>query len=105
MKVIPKFKTEAQEQEFWANNDATEYFDISKAEPGYFPNLVSSTEKVTVELPSWMVDELKLLANKYNVSYGSLIKIYLGHSLADYLKPRRRKLIKKHVVHNELSAT
>ena len=31
-KRLPKFKSEAEEQRFWATHDSTEYLDWSKAE-------------------------------------------------------------------------
>jgi hypothetical protein len=41
LKVIPQFKTEADERKFWddAANDATEYFDASTMQVSKFTNL------------------------------------------------------------------
>ena len=41
LKVIPQFKTEADEKKFWedAANDATEYFDASTMQVSKFTNL------------------------------------------------------------------
>jgi hypothetical protein len=33
LKPIPKFESEDQEREFWANHDSTEYVDWSRAKP------------------------------------------------------------------------
>ena len=40
LKIIPRFKNEDEEFEFWQKADSTEYFDWSKAKRGLmFPNL------------------------------------------------------------------
>ena len=39
LKKIPKFKSEAEEVEFWATHDSTEYVDYSKAKRIIFPEL------------------------------------------------------------------
>jgi hypothetical protein len=33
LKPIPRFESEAQEQEFWSAHDSTDYVDWSKAQP------------------------------------------------------------------------
>jgi hypothetical protein len=38
-KPIPEFKNEAEEREFWAENDSTEYIDWSTAETVTLPEL------------------------------------------------------------------
>ncbi len=75
MKKIPTFKTEAEEQKFWATHDSTEYVDWSKAKRAVFPNLKPSTKTISLRLPQTMLEELKLLANKRDVPYQSLLKI------------------------------
>jgi predicted DNA binding CopG/RHH family protein len=77
LRPIPVFKNEAEEREFWENHDTTEYFDLSKARRASFPNLKRSTRAVSVRLPLSMIDELKKLANRSDVPYQSLMKIYL----------------------------
>lgn len=49
-KRIPKFKTEAQEREFWQSHDSTEYIDLSKAKRVCFPALKSSAKYGTSTL-------------------------------------------------------
>ena len=77
LKPIPEFKNEDEEREFWATHDSTEYVDWSQAKRAIFPNLKPSTRTISVRMPESMVDELKLLANKRDVPYQSLIKIFL----------------------------
>jgi len=77
LKPIPEFKSEDEEREFWATHDSTEYVDWSQARRVIFPNLKPSTRTISVRMPESMVDELKLLANKRDVPYQSLIKMFL----------------------------
>jgi len=88
-KKIPAFKNEDGEREFWAKEDSSTYVDWSKAEKVTFPNLKPSTKTISLRLPEFVIDELKLLAHKRDVPYQSLIKIFLkeridkelGHAL------------------------
>jgi len=77
LKPIPEFKSEDEEREFWATHESTEYVDWSQARRVIFPNLKPSTRTISVRMPESMVDELKLLANKRDVPYQSLIKMFL----------------------------
>ena len=81
MKTIPKFKTEEAERKFWAMHDSTEYVDWSKAKPAVFPNLKPSTKTISLRLPQPMLEELKLLANKKDVPYQSLLKVFLSERI------------------------
>ena len=85
-KNIPKFKTEADERRFWQTHDSTEYLDWSKAEVAIMPNLKPSTRTISLRLPESMVDELKLLANKRDVPYQSLLKVYLAERINEELQ-------------------
>lgn len=76
-KSIPKFKNEAEERLFWQNNDSTEYIDWSKAEEVILPKLKPSTKTISLRLPESMLDELKILANKRDIPYQSLLKTFL----------------------------
>ncbi|MDA3904955.1 MAG: BrnA antitoxin family protein [Bacteroidales bacterium] len=74
---IPEFKTEEEERAFWAAEETLEYIDWSKANKVVFPNLKLSTKTISLRLPEFILDELKVLANKRDVPYQSLIKIFL----------------------------
>lgn len=76
-KKIPEFKTEVQEAGFWAEHDSTDYLDWSKAKYASFPNLKPSTKSISLRLPEGLLSDLKTLANKNDVPYQSLIKIFL----------------------------
>jgi predicted DNA binding CopG/RHH family protein len=80
-KPIPQFQNEDEEREFWAANDSTDYIDWKKARRMTFPNLKPSTRTISVRLPESLLDDLKTLANKRDVPYQSLLKIFLAERI------------------------
>ncbi len=80
-KKIPNFQSEAAERKFWETHDSTEFLDWSQANRVIFPNLKLSTETISLRLPQSMLSEIKLLANKRDVPYQSLIKVFLRDRL------------------------
>ena len=91
LKLIPVFKTEEAEREFWMLADSTTYVDWSKARVVRFPNLRPSSTAISVRLPDTLLTELKLLANERDVPYQSLLKVYL----ADRVTAERRRTRKR----------
>jgi predicted DNA binding CopG/RHH family protein len=81
MKKIPKFKDEDSERDFWAHADSTEYVDWSASKQAAFVNLKPSLKTISLRLPDIMIQELKLLSNKMDVPYQSLIKIFLAERI------------------------
>lgn len=94
LKQIPTFKSEGEEQEFWARADSTEYVDWNKARPVRFPNLRPSSTAISVRLSDTLLVELKLLANERDVPYQSLLSCVLPtaslRSGAESVGARRR---------------
>ena len=86
MKKIPRSKSEGKEREFWAKADSVDYIDWSKGKRVVFPNLKPSLKTISLRLPESMLEELKLLANKRDVPYQSLIKIFLSERIQKELK-------------------
>jgi predicted DNA binding CopG/RHH family protein len=80
-KEIPKFKTEVEERKFWQENDSSDYIDWDDAEVVVLPRLKPSTRKISIRLPESMIEELKVLANKRDVPYQSLLKIFLSERI------------------------
>jgi len=80
-KKIPEFESEADEREFWASEDSAEYVDWSRGERISFPNLKPSTKTISIRLPESMLEELKVLANRRDVPYQSLLKVFLAERL------------------------
>jgi len=84
LKPIPDFKSEDEEREFWATHSSVDYVDWSKARRDVtFPNLKPSTRTVSIRLPEWLIASLKTLANKKDVPYQSLVKIFLTEKLKE----------------------
>jgi len=77
LKKLPKFKDEKEEVEFWATNDSTEYINYSKAKKAIFPNLKPTIRTISIRLPESMIEHLKVLANKRDIPYQSLMKMFL----------------------------
>ena len=77
LKKIPTFRTEEEEREFWSKNDSSTYIDWSKSKRASFPNLKPSTKTISLRLPEFLLNDLKIIANKRDVPYQSLIKIIL----------------------------
>lgn len=89
MKKIPKFRTEDAERDFWAKADSTEYIDWKKAKRAILSELKPSQKTISIRLPEIMLEELKLLSNKVDVPYQSLIKIFLAERIKKELQATR----------------
>lgn len=85
-KTRPEFRSEDEEREFWANSDSTDYVDWDDARRVVLPNLKPSTKTISLRLPAMMLAELKLLANKRDVPYQSLLKIFLAERIKKELR-------------------
>jgi predicted DNA binding CopG/RHH family protein len=81
LKVIPKFKSEAEERRFWETHDTTEYFDSTRMVRTRFPNLKPSTQSISLRLPLSLLEAIRIEANKRDVPYQSLIKVWLSEQL------------------------
>jgi predicted DNA binding CopG/RHH family protein len=82
LKPVPRFKTEADERAFWESHDTADYFDFSKAQRVRFPNLKLSTTSISLRLPQGLLDQIKVAANKRDVPYQSLIKVWLAEKVS-----------------------
>ena len=84
-----RFPSEAVESNYWQQSDAAE-IDWSRAQRVWLPKLKASTATISLRLPQGMLDELKILANKQDVPYQSLLKVFLAERLAAERRGRRR---------------
>jgi predicted DNA binding CopG/RHH family protein len=80
-KTVPKFRNEAEERVFWQTHDTADYFDLSQAKRVRFPNLKLSTTAISLRLPQGLLDRIKIAANKRDVPYQSLIKVWLAEKV------------------------
>ena len=85
-KALPKFKNEEAEREFWAKHDSTDFIDWRRAKRTTLPNLKPSSQTISLRLPKPMLDRLKQLANKRDVPYQSLLKMFVADRLEAELK-------------------
>jgi len=86
LKPIPKFESEDEEREFWATHDSVDYVDWSRAKRTSFPHLKPSTRTISLRLPESLIENLKMLANKRDVPYQSLLKIFLAERVEQELR-------------------
>ncbi len=86
LKTIPKFKSEDEEREFWAKEDSTEYVDWNKAKRISLSKLKPSTTTISLRLPESVLNDIKTIANKRDVPYQSLIKIFLKERVDEELR-------------------
>lgn len=91
LKEIPKFRSLAEEEKFWASHDSTEYIDYSKVELGFFPELKPSSKTISIRLPESLIEAIKLLANKQDIPYQSMLKILLAEKVREALNLQSRK--------------
>ncbi|WP_428491505.1 BrnA antitoxin family protein [Rhodopila sp.] len=80
-KPAPSFVTEAEERRFWEQNDSTDYVDWKTAERVRMPNLKPSTLAISLRLPLPLLERIKIAANKRDVPYQSLIKMWLAERI------------------------
>ena len=83
LKKVPKFKSEKEELEFWSTHDSADYIDYSKAKRALFPDLKPSTRTISIRLPESLIEHLKVLANKRDIPYQSLLKMFLAEKVEE----------------------
>jgi predicted DNA binding CopG/RHH family protein len=86
LKPLPVFKSKEEEREFWVTHNSMDYVDRSKAERVVFPNLKPRARTISLRLPETMIENLKLLANKRDVPYQSLLKTFLAERLKQEMR-------------------
>ena len=86
LKKIPRFKSLKEEQAFWNTHDSTDYIDYSKVELGFFPELKPSSKVISIRLPESLLEAVKVLANKKDVPYQSMMKVLLAEKVREELE-------------------
>lgn len=82
-KILPKFKNEDEERKFWATHELSDVFDVKKGVNVTFPNLKPSTRTMTIRVPQALIDDLKMIANKKDVPYQSMVKMFLDEKVRE----------------------
>jgi predicted DNA binding CopG/RHH family protein len=83
IKKIPSLKSEAAERKFWEKNDSTPYVDWGQARRVRLAELKPSTTAISIRLPSDLLERIKTSANRKDVPYQSLIKLWLAEKMED----------------------
>jgi predicted DNA binding CopG/RHH family protein len=81
-KKTPEFKSEDAERKFWATADSTEYVDWQSGKRTKLVQLRPTLKRISLRLPVSMIEDLKVLANRRDVPYQSLLKVFLAERLA-----------------------
>ena len=79
--VVPNFRTEAHERQFWLAHSPLDYMDVDNPKKAVFPSLKPSTRTSSIRLPEDLLNSLKVLANRMDVPYQSLAKVYLARQI------------------------
>ena len=87
LKDIPTFKNEEEERAFWATADSSDYLNWDNGEVTSFPKLKPSTKTISLRIPETMLNELRTIANKRDVPYQSLIKVFLKAKINSEFRP------------------
>lgn len=83
MKVtkIPKFKTYAEEAEFWDTHDVTDYLDEMKFVDVEFLPRQKKEETVTIRIEPKLKNRLERLARSYGINLSSLARMWIIEKL------------------------
>ncbi|HUO03764.1 MAG TPA: BrnA antitoxin family protein [Candidatus Binataceae bacterium] len=86
-KSLPKFRSEDEERRFWAAHDSAAFIDWrNKGARVVMSRLKPSSQTISLRMPRPMLDHLKRLANKRDVPYQSLLKMFVADRLKEELK-------------------
>lgn len=83
VKKLPKFKNEDEERKFWATHELSDVFNVTRGVDVIFPNLRPSTRTITIRVPESLLNNLKRIANKKDVPYQSLMKVFLDEKVKE----------------------
>ena len=92
LKEIPSFKDEAEEREFWSKENSTDFIDWNAAETLVLPKLKPTTRTISLRISEAMLEKIRLAANKRDVPYQSLIKMFLKERLDEEFKLSRKEI-------------
>lgn len=80
-KISSRLTSEAEERKFWEKNDSTPYVDWSQASRVRFSELKPSTTSISIRLPTDLLEQIKTSANRKDIPYQSLIKLWLSEKM------------------------
>ena len=88
VKRLPKFSSERAEREFWRSHDSANYLDWSRAKSVRLAQLKPSTRSISIRLPESLIEDIKVLANKRDIPYQSLLKLYVAQKVEEELRSK-----------------
>jgi len=78
--ILPKFKNEDKERDFWVKVDLADYFEAKDMVAVSFPNLKPTTQPISIRLPQSLLNRIKEKANEKAIPYQALIKHWLSEA-------------------------
>ena len=84
--IVPKFKTEEEEHQFWMNINLTDYFASSDFQHFDLEQFLKEhgeqkTTRVTIRIPTKIVKRYKEKASELDIPYQSLMKQQLAKGM------------------------
>lgn len=84
--VVPKFKNEDEEHDFWVNIDLSDYFEPSDFKHFDLKQFLKEhsepkTTRITIRIPTEVVRSYKEKASQLDVPYQSLMKQQLAEGI------------------------
>jgi predicted DNA binding CopG/RHH family protein len=83
IKSIPSFKSEDEERDFWAVNSPLDFPSDFKRIDLDLSELKRSTRSITLRMPESLFSQIKIAANKRDVPYQSLMKVFLSEKVKE----------------------
>ena len=84
-KKIPRFSCEDEERKFWDSHDSSDFIDWKNANQVVLSKLKPTVRSISIRLPEIMIEEIKFLANRRDVPYQSLMKMFLAERVEEEL--------------------
>lgn len=81
-----RFPSEQQERAYWEAHDSSALIDWSRAQSVRLPRLKPTSTSISLRLPVSLLDALRIEANRRDVPYQSLIKVWLAERMAQDAK-------------------
>ena len=91
LKKIPRFDYEDQERKFWSSKDSSAYIDYRKSVRASFSNLKPSSRTISIRLPESLLERIRVIANRADVPYQSMMKVLLDEKVSEVLRTRKQK--------------
>lgn len=72
-KPIPDFRTEEEEQEFWATHSSLDY-EMEQVAENFEIDEMAKTQPICIRMEKWLIRDLKEIAAEESFPYQTLIK-------------------------------